>query len=118
MNIIILFLLFATKHFIVDWVIQTNKMATEKGNNFYYLFLHSFEHAILSFLILINFTNVETALLLSASEIFTHGGIDYLKANKKLLGRYKYPSKLYFVILGADQFVHQINYLLFIYLIT
>ena len=101
------------KHFIADFVLQNQKIATNKGKNFYYLILHSFHHAALTLIVLILFKfNFFLSLLIAVSEIFSHSFFDFLKANENLLGRYKYPSKLYFVFLGLDQLFHYINYLL------
>ena len=103
------------KHFIADFVLQNQKIATNKGKNFYYLILHSLHHAGLTLIVLVLFKfNFFLSLLTAASEIFTHSFFDFLKANENLLGRYKYPTKLYFVFLGLDQLFHYINYLLMV----
>lgn len=103
------------KHFIADFILQNEKIALNKGKNLYYLILHSFHHACLTLIILIFFKfHFFLSLLIAISEIFSHSFFDFLKANENLFGRYKYPSKLYFVFFGLDQLFHYINYLLII----
>ena len=116
-NIIFLFLI-QIKHFLADFIIQNDQIAKNKGKNFYYLALHSSHHAILSFFILIFFSNLYTAIFLAIYEIFTHSFFDFIKANNKLLGRYTYPSKLYFVFFGLDQMLHQLNYIIFLFILN
>lgn len=118
-NIFYFFILFQMKHFIADFILQNNRIASQKGSNFFYLFLHSFHHAILTFMIVIFFKqNYYLGFILSFIEIFSHSAIDFLKANKSLLGKFAYPSKLFWVFLGFDQMLHQLNYLVYIYLLT
>jgi len=105
------------KHLIADFILQTDKMATRKGKEAKILFLHASHHAILTFFILVFFTSLKYALILSSSEILTHSLIDFTKANKKILGRYTPSSKMFWISFGFDQLLHYLNYLIFIFII-
>lgn len=112
LNFSILLILFYLKHFVADFIFQNEKIATQKGKKINILLLHSTHHGILSFLILIFFVKLQIAFFFLFIEILFHSLIDFLKANEKLLGRYKYPSKLYFVFFGLDQMMHNIFYII------
>lgn len=114
---LLLFLL-NVKHFIADWILQTNQIAKEKGSNVDLLLLHSLHHVVGTILIVAIFTSIPTALIIGGIELFIHSLIDYFKSNKHFLGRFAFPSHAYFILLGFDQFLHQICYIGFVYFIT
>jgi hypothetical protein len=108
---LILLSILAGKHFVIDWVIQTKNMAMHKGERPVLLFLHSFEHALVTFVALLFFTDTVTALLLACAELVVHGILDYVKANPSLLGQYTYPNHMFFVSMGLDQLAHHLSYI-------
>ena len=115
---LILFLL-QLKHFIADFILQTDKIALMKGKNFKYLIWHSFHHSFLTFIVLFFFFRLSKILVIFFIELIIHSLIDYLKANEKLGGKYKFPAKLYFILFGFDQLLHNWFYILIItYLIN
>lgn len=115
---LLLLILLNGKHFIADWILQTNQIALEKGKNIDFLLLHSLHHAVGTILIVVFFSSVPTALIIGGIELAIHSIIDYLKSNKSLFGRFTFPSHAYFILLGFDQLLHQICYVLFVYLIS
>lgn len=98
------------KHFIADWVVSTDKMAFQKGNNLYYLFLHSTHHVVLTAFILYFFTYVDRIIIVIFYEFFIHSLLDFIKANEHILGKYTLPTKKAFIFLGLDQLMHQLTY--------
>jgi hypothetical protein len=113
---ILLFLtLILLKHFIVDWVIQTDEMANEKGNKPTLLFLHGLEHAIGSFIIALFFISPVKALMLVTMEMLIHCSIDFIKS--KIIGKtnWKFPKKNFLISMGFDQFLHQLTYIALAY---
>lgn len=107
----VLLALFMIKHFFVDWVLQTDEMARNKGNNIRLLLLHAAEHAGVTAVITLLFVPWQQALIVSIGEGLLHTLIDFLKSNTHFFGKIQWPSKHYFIVTGADQLLHQLTYL-------
>ena len=112
---IILFLLF-TKHLIVDFFLQTNWQASNKGTfghpgGLVHSGLHGFATAGL-FLAL----GASTWWLMGLVDAVSHYLIDWSKVNltKKLGLTFKNPG--YWWLLGIDQYLHTIMYFVILYL--
>ncbi|MCX7996437.1 MAG: DUF3307 domain-containing protein [Patescibacteria group bacterium] len=108
-DIILLTLLF-TKHFIADFLLQSEAMATQKGKNVWILCSHSGQHAALTLLILLFFTSPLPATAIAVAEFIIHSGIDYLKSNTRFFGRFKPPSREFFILFGVDQYLHALTF--------
>jgi hypothetical protein len=109
MTMIVLFLL-QIKHWYVDFVMQTNDMVAGKaiyGNKLG--ILHSAEHAIATFFILLFFVDPITAMALALFDFVTHYHIDYVKMN---YGCRDIQDPKFWNHLGLDQMAHQIVYLI------
>jgi hypothetical protein len=99
------------KHYIADWIMQTTRIALEKGTNASLLLLHSLHHIIGTAMVLIWFVEPFPLLLICISEFILHSVIDYVKSCPTMLGQYKYPTQQYFIWMGFDQLLHQLSYL-------
>jgi hypothetical protein len=112
MTEILLLLLFNIKHFLVDFVWQTDKQAEEKSQ---YLKLggleHSGLHALFTYLILIHFIDIQPALMLAAVDFVLHYHIDWAKMNINKRYGYTPADKPFWFWLGFDQFLHQLTYI-------
>jgi hypothetical protein len=108
MNVVLLSLL-QLKHFLVDWVLQTQYQIDNKGR---YLhpggLTHSIQHGLFTAAIFMLFgsQNSFTAGLL---DFVLHYHIDWLKVN---VSKGLTPAdKRFWVLMGADQLAHQLTYL-------
>lgn len=103
------------KHFIVDWVIQTDEMANEKGNKPTLLFLHGLEHAIGTLIIALFYISPVKAVMLVTMELLIHCSIDFIKSRIMGFTKWKFPQKNFLISMGFDQFLHQLTYIGFAY---
>ena len=108
-TIIILLALFGIKHFVADFVLQSDTMINDKGTYGAPGGLdHAAWHGILTFLILVWFVNPYSAVLLSLVDSAVHYHIDYIKTN---LSRGLTPKdRKFWIYLGADQGLHYLTY--------
>ena len=103
-------LLLQIKHWYIDFVMQTNEMVAGKaiyGNP--KGVLHSAQHALATFIILVFFVSPLLALVLAIFDFVTHYHIDWVKMNK---GCRDIQDPKFWNHLGLDQMAHQIVYLL------
>lgn len=126
----ILTLLFI-KHFLADWVFQTNDMVYGKGILFNIDGLsHSIDHGIgtgmaliFAMLMFIPLHDHSRELLyfifmMSVLDIITHYVIDYTKQNYCKHFNYTYADKEFWVAVGVDQFAHYSVYLIIAFIST
>lgn len=116
-NIILLLLLLQIKHFIWDFWYQPPYMWQNKGT-FLHLggIVHSGLHAKTTFLILIFFTDIKLAMMLSIAEFFLHYSIDWAKMNiNRIKGWTATTHTEFWQLTGFDQLLHQLTYLLIIF---
>jgi len=109
-SLLILFLL-QIKHFLADFVWQTDRMILEKGTyGARHGIYHSGLHAMGTFLI---FTMLHPALgIISALiDFVAHYHIDWAKININQSHNYTAKDKEFWFWLGLDQLAHQITYL-------
>lgn len=106
--IILVLVLFQLKHWIIDFIFQTDEMVREKGiyGNFNGI-EHSLQHAIATFIIGIVFAP-SVAVLIAFIDFITHYHIDYCKMN---FGNRDIKAKAFWVHLGLDQMAHQLTYI-------
>lgn len=102
------------KHFLCDFYWQTPymlKKAAAKGW-FWPLTLHVAVHAVVTFVIMLLFTDAAFALIMFAAEFAIHWAIDYWKAQK---AKAEFNSRAFWNYLGLDQMLHNMTYLAMIF---
>lgn len=109
--ILIVFLILQIKHFLFDFVFQTNRMIYEKGiYGARYGIYHSFLHAFGTF---IAFGWIHPLLGISAAfvDFIFHYHTDWAKININKKYNYGPADKEFWLWLGLDQLVHQFTYI-------
>ena len=114
MDILLLVGLFVIKHFVVDFVLQTQKEIEHKGTYLDWRGVeHSVKHAAGTLLILLFVgAGFEFGLLYAGLDLVVHYHIDWVKTNAT---RHLTPADHQFwVWLGFDQALHYLTYIVFI----
>ena len=113
--VIVLLALFGIKHFVCDFVLQSNSMIQDKGIYFGIGGVtHAFYHAVGTFIVLMlvlpwNLGAHLAAIAFGCIDGLVHYHIDYVKTR---LSRGTTPAdKKFWVLLGADQGLHYLTYL-------
>ncbi len=116
----VLFLLLI-KHFVCDFPLQAFPYQYRNKGTYGHLggILHSGIHVVGSMLVMIFFTNLYMALILSLFDGIMHYHIDWAKMN---IGK-KYNlkpdnSEMFWVLLGFDQLLHVTTYYLMVFAIS
>jgi Protein of unknown function (DUF3307) len=112
-ELLILFLLF-TKHFIVDFPLQTPYQYLNKGKYGHAGgLLHSALHGLATFIIFAIFlVSIKLALFLAIIDFVVHYHIDWAKVN--INNRYGWKSdkhSQFWILLGLDQYLHALTYI-------
>jgi hypothetical protein len=112
--IVVLLALFGIKHFVCDFVLQTNNMLSDKGiygapggRN------HAIAHAIGTFIVLVialpwRLDVHIVAIVLGILDGLIHYHIDWAKTN--LSSKYTSKDREFWIYLGADQGLHYLTY--------
>jgi hypothetical protein len=114
MEILIFLCLLYVKHYLADFVLQTERMVKEKG-----IYLanggidHSGIHALFTFIISFFFFGFYLAILFSIIDFITHYHIDWFKMN---FGNRDITNRLFWNHLGLDQLSHNLVYILISFL--
>jgi hypothetical protein len=114
--ILVLFTLLVIKHFIADFLLQTDTMVKEKGTyrasgGVY----HSLIHAIFTFSIVAGMFSVPLGIFASAIDFIVHYHVDWAKMN---ISRNLTPAnKEFWIWLGVDQLLHYLTYIGIVYVI-
>jgi len=114
-SILLLLVMFQIKHFIADFVLQTDYMASNKGT-----FLHpggiyhSLIQAVFSLGILLMFVDPVVAIFFSFIDLFLHYFIDFFKMNINKRKCLTPHQKHFWTLLGFDQLLHQLTYLMIV----
>jgi hypothetical protein len=120
MKILILFALFVTKHFIVDFVLQKPYQWMNKGNYGHPGgILHAVLHGIGTWAIL-NSSHIPVDLIieLCCMDIIVHYHIDWAKMNiNKKMGWASNTHEEFWILTGFDQFLHYMTYILILYFV-
>ena len=121
-EVLALFILFNLKHFLGDFVLQSSYMVFGKGKEGWGfikpLSLHCLVHATLSAAII---ACIDVKFLWLASlEFVVHFIIDRLKSGPRYGGQFSMSDapKMFWVLFGLDQFLHQLTYIGLIFLMT
>jgi len=106
---LILALLFI-KHFLVDFVWQTEKMVIEKGQYGKWGGIHhSGLQGICTYVILMHFINTQACIILAVVDFFIHYHVDWAKMN--ITRNLTIKDKMYWFWLGFDQLIHALTYI-------
>lgn len=111
--VFLLIVIFQIKHFLGDYVFQTNWMVAGKTRaDMGFLFpltVHVLCHAVLT-LVIVYFVNKELWYL-AFFDFAVHFTMDRIKSGPRYLGRFNDPSKSSFwICLGLDQMVHHLTH--------
>lgn len=113
-NIVFLLLaLFGIKHFIADFVMQTEYMVKEKG-----IYgteggvEHSTIHAAMTLLILLGVAGIILATILAIADGIVHYHIDWCK--QQLTRNYTPMDKAFWIWFGVDQLLHYFTYIIIV----
>lgn len=114
--ILLLFLLI-TKHFILDFVVQSPYMYLNKGEYFHLGgILHAGLHGIGTYFSLIISGFTIEPILLAAFDVCIHYHIDYFKTNiNQYYGWVCNTSDKFWLLTGLDQYLHYLTYIGIIY---
>ncbi len=115
-TLIILGLLFS-KHFLADFVWQTEKMVVGKGQYGKWGGIHhSGLHALLTYVILVHVLPIQDCAMIAAFDFIIHYHTDWAKMN---IARGLTPQdKMYWFWLGLDQLVHSVTYIVIGYVVS
>jgi hypothetical protein len=113
MIVLVMFLL-GIKHFIADFVLQTNRMVEEKG---IYLKAHGIYHSAIqaagTFLALA-WIHPALGLVFGIFDFLAHYHIDWAKMKINRHFGYTPKDDRFWVLLGLDQLLHYLTYVLII----
>lgn len=115
-----LFVAFAVKHWVCDFVLQSQLMIEEKGTyGKLYGVQHSVIHGIGTLVIgFAFFRHIEAVVFVSVFDALMHYHIDYFKENFIKYKNITKENSSWWVILGADQMLHTLTYVLIIGLLV
>lgn len=119
-QILALLALLQLKHFVADFLYQPPWQYKNKGTFGHPGGLaHSGQHAVATFFILVFFTDPITAACLAIFEFWTHYLIDWAKMNLNAkLGWGPTTSENFWKLLGFDQLLHQLTYVIILLVVT
>lgn len=104
------------KHFIFDFLWQPEWMLKDKGKLFYTGGMaHAWCHTIPTFLAISLLIPWTKALIISMLEFWTHYFIDFSKVRINDVMGFKPNNKEFWQLLGLDQFLHQVTYILIVW---
>jgi hypothetical protein len=117
---LLLILLLFTKHFIVDFPLQTKFQWSNKGTYGHPGgLLHSGLHGVATSLIFLALINWPTAVIAGAVDLFVHYHIDWAKMNLNArLGYGPTTHEQFWWLLGLDQYLHALTYVGLIYFLV
>jgi hypothetical protein len=119
-QILVVLVLLFSKHFIVDFPLQAFPYQYKNKGTYGHPggLIHSGLHAWGTYLVLIWFANLPMAIMLGLLDGFIHYHIDWAKMNlNKKLGYEPTTHEQFWVLLGFDQFLHSLTYVLIIFIL-
>lgn len=123
-TILTLAILFIVKHFICDFILQSDRMIKEKGTygaagGRDHAAVHAIGTTIVLFIALPwNINSHATAIMIGALDGFIHYHIDWIKSKiNKRFDLYPEWDKMFWWLLGADQTLHYLTYVGLIYIL-
>jgi hypothetical protein len=118
-DLLILILLLFSKHFLVDFPLQTKFQYSNKGTYGHPGgILHASLHGLGTFICIYWYAPI-AAIYLALADMFVHYHIDWakMKLNSKL-GWSPTTHEQFWWLLGLDQYLHAVTYVIFVALIT
>ena len=119
-GILLLYILFRLKHFLCDFVLQSNWMALNKGKpgrqGLYPLFAHAGVHGLGT--LIVTLLMMPFFWWLAICDVFIHAAIDRIKAVMSEEAKLSPRQHKYWVMYGLDQEAHNFTHLCFIVLIV
>jgi hypothetical protein len=118
-DLLILILLLFSKHFLVDFPLQTKFQYSNKGTYGHPGgILHASLHGLGTFICIYWYAPI-AAIYLALADMFVHYHIDWakMKLNSKL-GWSPTTHEQFWWLLGLDQYLHAVTYVAFVALIT
>lgn len=119
MVILLIFALLAVKHFVIDFLLQREYQWRNKGT---YGHLGGIEHASLhalgTFLVFVIFVRTDLAVMLGLLDGVIHYHIDWAKMKLNAIKGWKpdtHPE--FWWLLGLDQFLHTLTYIILIFIL-
>jgi hypothetical protein len=116
---LILILLLFSKHFLIDFPLQTKFQYSNKGTYGHPGgILHASLHGLGTYICIFWFAPV-AAIYLALADMFVHYHIDCAKMNlNSKLGWSPTTHEQFWWLLGLDQYLHAVTYVVFVALIT
>ena len=115
-----LLIIFQTKHFVADYLLQNRYMLGKFRPDwgfFFPLLAHAGVHGVCTLLICLAFNPVYWWL--SLIDVVAHFVMDRVKAGPKYLGRFNDKTKpVFWIALGGDQMFHHLTHYFFIYVLV
>lgn len=110
--LLITLVLLQFKHWVADFVLQSNRMIAEKGiYGAKFGIYHSMIHALGTFLAFL-WIHPATAIIAAIIDFVLHYHIDWAKININKRYNYTPNDPKFWYWLGADQLLHQYTYLI------
>lgn len=119
-QLLLILLLLFLKHFIVDFPLQAFPYQYKNKGTYGHPggLLHSGLHAWATYLVVLMFFDWPIAIMLGLLDGGIHYHIDWAKMNlNKKLGYGPNTHEQFWVLLGFDQFLHSLTYLLIIFIL-
>jgi len=119
-QVLLILLLLFLKHFVVDFPLQAFPYQYKNKGTYGHPggLIHSGLHAWATYLILFLFFDWPIAIMLGILDGFIHYHIDWAKMNlNKKLGYGPTTHEQFWVLLGLDQFLHALTYILIIFIL-
>lgn len=114
--ILLILVLFQIKHWYIDFVNQSEEEVAHKGTYLDWRGMkHSIKQGIWTAVILYFFIQIEFAFFFGILDFLIHYHTDYCKMH---YGNRDIKTKQFWAQLGLDQMVHQLTYILIIFLIV
>ena len=112
---LLLVTLLLVKHFVVDWLLQTEDEVKHKGTYPHPVGIrHSAKHALATTLVFLPFFP-PGSIVLGLIDGVIHYHIDWLKQNLTRTLRLSPTNKEFWVLIGIDQLLHQLTYLALVF---
>lgn len=115
--ILVLLCTFQLKHFVADYILQTDYMLGKFKKQDWELPLlcHTLVHAFFTFVICVALIDPVMAFYLACFDLCVHFVMDRIKASPSLLGRFNPKQKIFWITLGIDQMVHHLTHYIIIF---
>lgn len=117
-EVVFLFTFLMTKHFIADFLLQFKYQYENKGTYGHPGgLIHAYIHGALTTVVLAPFL-VKNLILIGVADAIIHYHIDWAKVNiNKYNGWTPVNSEKFWLLLGMDQYLHQLTYIVIVYII-